>query len=921
MSGTRSWPGLLGRRLESETLSTLVAAAKAGRSQVLVLRGETGIGKTALLDVVLERAAGCQVARAAGVESEMELAFAGLHQLCSPHLDRLAKLPDPQHEALGTAFGLRPGSTPDRFLVGVAVLALLSEVAEERPLVCVVDDAQWLDRASAQALEFVARRLVHERVAMVFAVRASDDEPRLSGLPDLVVRGLGTGDAAALLESSVTGVLDPRVRDRILAESHGNPLALLELPRGLAPADLAFGGETGHSATPLVQRLEQGFLRQAAPLPPQSLRLLLTAAAEPVGDVQLLWRAAERLGIGSGAAAAAEASGLIELRDRVRFRHPLVRSAVYRSATPAERREVHRALADVTDPEVDPDRRAWHRSRAAVGPDEDTAAELERSAGRAFSHGGLAAAAAFLEQAAALTPDPARRAGRSLDAAQAKVHAGALDDASALLATADGGPLGDAGRARVDLLRAEISFAANRGNESLPLLLPAARRLEPLDAQLSRDTYLDALSAALFAGRLAAGPGARQVAEAVREAPTPDAPRKGDALLAGLAVLFTDGYAPATPLLHRAVRAFVTEELTLDEALRSAWLAAATAASLWDDGNWDVLTRRHLDVTRDSGALSALPLALHTRAEVHLFTGDLATAASLVEEARSVTEVTRSSLAPYGEVGLLAVRGDAAQAEPLIQRCLEDVTARGEGAGATMVQWARAVLCNGLGRYGDALRAACEAAASPLGLGPPQWALAELVEAGVRTGDTGAAAAALEQLSTMARASGTEWALGIEAGRRALLSGGRTAEGLHLEALDRLGRTTVRVELARARLLYGEWLRREGRRVDARAQLRTAHEAFTAMGVAAFAERARHELLATGETVRKRTAETTGELTAQEAHIARLATRGLTNREIGAELYLSPRTVEWHLRKVFTKLGVATRRELRRSLPDTATAT
>src|SRR5919112_350519 len=710
----------------------------------------------------------------------MELAFAGLHQLCSPHLDRLGKLPDPQQEALGTAFGLRPGSTPDRFLVGVAVLALLSEVAAERPLVCVVDDAQWLDRASAQALEFVARRLVHERVAMVFAVLASDEEPRLSGLPDLVVRGLGAGDAAALLESSVTGVLDPRVRDRILAESHGNPLALLELPRGLSAADLAFGGDAGHSATPLVQRLEQGFLRQAAPLPQQSLRLLLTAAAEPVGDVQLLWRAAERLGIGSGAAA--EASGLIELRDRVRFRHPLVRSAVYRSATPAERREVHRALADVTDPEVDPDRRAWHRSRAAVGPDEDTAAELERSAGRAFSHGGLAAAAAFLEQAAALTPDPARRAGRSLDAAQAKVHAGALDDASALLATADGGPLGDAGRARVDLLRAEISFAANRGIESLPLLLPAARRLEPLDAQLARDTYLDALSAALSAGRLAAGPGVREVAEAVREAPPSATPRRGDALLSALAVLFTDGYAPATPLLHRAVRAFVTEELTLDEALRSAWLAAATAASLWDDGSWDVLTRRHLDVTRDSGALSALPLALHTRAVVHLFTGDLAAAACLVEEARSFTEVTRSSLAPYGEVGLLAVRGDAAQAEPLIQRCLEDVTARGEGAGATMVQWARAVLCNGLGRYGDALRAACEAAASPLGLGPPQWALAELVEAGVRTGDTGAAAAALEQLSTMARASGTEWALGIEAGRRALLSGGRTAEGLPPEA-------------------------------------------------------------------------------------------------------------------------------------------
>ena len=916
MSTIGSRPELLGRRHERDALTNFVAAVKAGRSQVLVLRGEAGIGKTALLHFLIDRATGCRIARAAGVESEMELAFAGLHQLCGPHLDRLADLPTPQCEALSTAFRLRPGPAPDRFLVGLAVLTLLCQVAEEQPLICAVDDVQWLDRASAQALEFVARRLAAEPVGMVFAGREPGAEPRLSGLPEIVVRGLGGGDDAALLDAAVTGTLDPRVRGRILDESHGNPLALLELPRGLSAAELAFGGAADAGATPLVRRLEQGFLRQVMPLPEPSRRLLLTAAAEPVGDVPLLWRAADRLGIGADAATAAESAGLVELHDRVRFRHPLVRSAVYRSATPAERRAAHRALADVTDGDADGDRRAWHRAHAAVGPDEDVAAELERSAGRALARGGVAAAAAFLEHAAALTPDPARRARRCLDGAEAKVHAGAFHEARAMLAVTAAEPLADTARARVDLLRAQISFAADRGNEALPLLLAAAARLEPLDAGLARDTYLDALAAALFAGRLASGPGAREVARAVRAAPAPATARRGDVLLEALAVLFTDGYAAAAPLAHRGVRAFVADDLALDEALRFAWLAAATAASLWDDTGWDVLTRRHLEVARDAGALGALPLALHTRVVVLLFTGDLAAAAALVAEAQSVAEVTGgdSTLAPYGEVALVALQGREEPAEALISGCLADVTARGEGVGVNLAQWARAVLCNGLGRYEDALAAARVATADPLELGPPKWALPELVEAGVRSGRTELAATAVEQLAAMTAAAGTDWARGVEAGSRALLSAGDAADALHREAIDRLGRTTVRVELARAQLRYGEWLRREGRRVDARAQLRGAYEALTAMGAGAFAERARRELLATGETVRRRTVETSADLTPQEAHIARLAAEGLTNPEIGAELYISPRTVEWHLRRVFTKLGVSTRRQLRRAV-------
>ena len=921
MSHRGFWLGLRGRHDECEALTGLVTSAQSGRSQVLVLRGEAGIGKTALLEFLVDRARGCRVGRVAGVESELELAYAGLHQLCSPYLNRIDNLPTPQRDALGTAFGLRPGSAPDRFLLGLAVLTLLSDVAEEQPLICVVDDAQWLDQASAQTLEFVARRLAAEPVGLVFAVRETDEEPKLAGLPELRVRGLHIDDAAALLESAVPGTLDSLVRDRILAESQGNPLALLELPRALTPTELAFGTDPGaRSTAPLIGRLEGSFITQLSALPRPSRQFLLVAAAEPVGDVPLLWRAAQRLGIGATAATTAEAAGLIELRDRVRFRHPLVRSAAYRSATAAERQEVHQALADATDPDHDPDRRSWHRACAAVGPDEQVAAELERSADRSVWIGGIAAAAAFLQTAAALTPDPARRARRSLAAAQAKATAGAFGDALSLLADAEAGPLDEAGQARIDLLRAQISYNSSHGNEALPLLLAAARRLEPLEPSLARGTYLDALSAALFAGRLASGPGPgagmRQVAQAVREAPPPQAPGKADLLLDGMAVLYTDGYAASAPQLHRAVQAFGRDDLTLDEAFRSAWVAAVAAVDLWDDVHWDVLSQRHLDVVRQAGALSLLPLALASRAIFDIHSGNLAAASSLVAESQWVAEVTggENTLTPIPEAWLAAMRGHEKHAEQLIQDTLDAATALGQGVALNMMYSARAVLCNGLGRYEDALAAAREAATDPLELGPTKWALAELVEAGVRSGNTDVAADAFEQLSAMTRASGTELALGIEAARRALLRDD-AAEELYLEAIERLRHTRIRVEFARAQLLYGEWLRRQGRRVDARAQLRTAHEALVAMGVEAFADRARRELAATGETLRKRTVETPGKLTAQEAHIARLAQEGLTSREIAATLYLSPRTVEWHLGKIFTKLGVSTRRQLRRSRP------
>ncbi|MEV6286064.1 AAA family ATPase [Kribbella sp. NPDC051770] len=903
------WPGLRGRSSECETLTELVRTTVAGRSQVLVLRGEAGIGKSALLEYLLGLATDCRVRRAAGVESEMELPFASLHQLCGPFLDRLPDLPEPQREALATTFGLRPGSPPDRFVVGLAVLTLLCDAAEERPLICVVDDAQWLDQASAQTLEFVARRLGAERLAMVFAVRTPETPPTLTNLPQLSLTGLASRDAAELLESALGSRLDQRVRDRVLAEARGNPLALLELPRQLSSAELAFGS-AGDSVDP-VSRVQEGFLRQLNGLPDAARQLVLLAAADPVGDLDLLRRAAVRAGISYQV----DLGDLLDLRHRVEFRHPLIRSVAYRAATPAERRTAHETLAAVTDPETDPDRRAWHRARATAEPDEQIAAELEQSADRAQGRGGLAAAAAFLEAAATLTPDPTRKAERSLVAAQAKATAGAFDDAQALLATAQAGPLGEAESARLQLQQAQIAHYSQHGNKALPLLLAAARRLEPTDPKLARETYLDALAAAMFAGRLAEGQGdgMRQVAEAMRKVQLPSTPSKPDQLLQDIAVLYTDGYAAAAPRLLDTVQAFGRDELTMDEAVRFAWLAACAATDLWDDANWDTLTRRHLDAIRSIGALSVLPVALNSRIIYDLYSGDLAEAKALVAEAEWVADVTggQNTMIPYGDVSLHAVRGDAAYAEGRYQQLLADVGARGEGVGLNMIGWFQAIMFNSLGRYDEAIVAARMAATAPLELGPPKWALAELVEACVGSGNRKEAAGVLEQLASYARASGTEAALGVLAGRTALVTG---VEDCHREEIERLERTTLRVELARARLRYGEFLRRSDRRSDARPMLRTAYEELDGLGLDGFAERARKELSALGESI-TRTDRTPENLTSQEAHIARLVADGLTNPEIGALLFISRRTVEWHLRKVFAKLGVSTRRQVRQSLP------
>jgi DNA-binding CsgD family transcriptional regulator len=899
---------LLDRNREREMLDRFVEETRASRSRVLVLRGEAGIGKTALLGYLSDVAEGCRIARVVGIESEMELAFAGLHALCAPMLDRLGHLPIPQRDALNTAFGMSAGPPPDRFLVGLAVLSLLADAAEEQPLVCIVDDAQWLDRVSVQTLAFVARRLLAERVGLVFALRESGGGHELGGLPELVIEGLDTDDARRLLDATIPGSLDERVRDRILGEAGGNPLALLELPRGRTTIAVA-GGFGLPLETPLTSRIEQGFVRQLEPFSAATRRLLLLAAAEPVGDVTLLWRAAERLGIGPGAAAPAEAAGLVEFGARVRFRHPLLRSAAYQTAPAPERREVHRALADATDARVDPDRRAWHRARAASRPDEAVAGELERSAGRAQARGGLSAAAAFLQRAAELTPDPAMRVERSLAAAQAKLDVADAASASELLAAAELGPVSDLQRARLQRLGAQIVFTSQRGRDAPPLLLEAARQLDPLDPAMARETYLEAIASAMFAGRLGTGPDERELAEAasaVTQAPVLGA---ADRLLGALVTRFTKGYAASVAPISRALCAF-DEPDGGGEDRRWLWLAVRLTQDLWNDELWHALATRGVRLARETGELNLLPNALNYLAALSIHSGAFDTAVVLIEEVESITQATGLPPLKYAAAMLATMRGDEAPALAVLEWGRLNATERGEGSAVSAAYWSTALLHNAHGHYGEAL-AAARRACEHVDVIFYGWALAELIEAGVRDGRPDEAAAALDRLSERTRASGTEWALGIEARCRALLSDG---ESLYQESVERLARSRAVVELARSRLLYGEWLRRENRRIDAREQLRAAHEMFSRMGAKAFAGRAQRELSATGETVRKRSVETLDELTAQEAQVARLAAQGRTNPEIAALLFVSPRTVEYHLHKVFPKLGINSRRELRRAL-------
>ncbi|WP_431903006.1 helix-turn-helix transcriptional regulator [Nonomuraea sp. bgisy101] len=864
---------LVGREAETERLDALVEAARQGRGGALALCGEPGIGKSALLRRLAESASGFLVIQASGAEFETELPFAALHQLCVSLLEHLDELPPPHRRALEIAFGLATGAL-DPFMVGVGTLGLLAEAARKRPLLCLIDDAHWLDDASAKALAFVSRRIADEPVAVVFATR----EPGFGTLPGLNLGGLRESEARALLAGAVRAPLDERVRDRILAESRGNPLALLELPRSAGLAGMAGGFDL-----PAPSVVEQSFRVRLAQLPPQARLLLTVAAADPVGDPGLLWRAAELLGIEH--ASAAEAAELVDFGARIRFSHPLARSAAYTAAPPEERRRAHAALAEATDAVADPDRQAWHRAHAAVGPDEEVAAALERSAARAQARGGVAAAAAFLERAAALTPGSGPRIERVLAAAEAKLSAGAFDIAAELLTTAGTASPDRPQQARIDLLRGRLSFVRHRGDERpTAYLLRAADRLADTDPAWSRECYLDAMEIGVLIGDL------DPVVQAARTAGSKDP------VLECMIRLTTQGHRAAADLLR---------PILADEAGWSSRpsLGFMLAAELWTYGALRGIAERVTAAGRESGSFHMLPIGLAMQATAAAHAGEFGAAMEMISEEEAIAEATGAAPLVYPRIHLAALRGRRAEAFELFANVDSRMT--------LSVQWAAAVLHNGLGNYQAALEAA-RTAVTHEHLGMSGLALPELAEAAVRCGKPDVAESATADLRERTQAGGDAWGLGVAAYARALVTGDEEA---YLEAIDHLDGSRVAIYRARAHLLYGEWLRRQGRRREARELLRVAHEALTDIGAEAFAERAAGELRATGEHARSRSSQTAERLTMQEVHIARLVADGATSKEVAATLFLSPRTVDAHLRNIFRKLGLTSRKQLR-DLPD-----
>ena len=913
---------LVDRCVEKKALDALLDSVRAGMSGALVLRGEPGIGKSALLDYAVERAADLQIVRTVAVESEKTLGFAAVHQLLVPLLPVMDRLPEPQRQALGVAFGLVRGPPANPFLVGLAVLTLLSDAAEVRPVLWVMDDAQWLDEESADALSFVARRLLADRVGMLFAVReTTEPDFRLHALPDLRLAGLPASDAYKLLQVSISRPIDAAVAECIVAATGGNPLAVVEAARELTPEQL---DGRAPLAEPLAvgHRLDDLFVRRVRELPPDTQALLLLAAADQPGRGARLWQTAAALAIPESAAVPAEAAGLVVFWPEVRFFHPLVRSAVYYAATPGQRRRAHRVLAAACDPDLDPDGRARHLAAAAAGPDERVAAEQEAAAERAGNRGGYAAAAALLERAALLTPDRGRQAERRLSAAEAHLLAGAVDRAGALLAEATTGLTDPRSSAQATRLDGRIRAACGCVAEAAAELVDAARRLRPLAPQAARDALLSALEATAFAGWAPCGALLQEIARTASDLPpTGDPPDSAaNLLLQAYTARVTGGYAAAVPASRRAVEAFLADDVDPDLALRRLLLAAITAADLMDDGSAERLTARWITCARERGALAKLASAVAFRsAFVDGPEGRLDAAREAESEAHDLAETTHNPavVPPTGAHTLLtlALSGREAEARATAAAVARDAPSRGARGEMAMASYFLGVLEISLGNYDSAVRCLELAYTDDTPLVGTQ-ALPDLVEAATRAGQRDLAERALQRLDDRATATGTALALGLLARSRALLAVPAEARQQYEDALHLLDRTRAAPEVARAHLLYGEWLRRQRRRGEAREQLRTAHDMFDGMGLAAFAERAAAELRATGERARKREAGFPEELTPQEAQIAALVSRGEANREIAAQLFLSPSTVEYHLRKVFRKLGVTSRTQLTRRVLD-----
>jgi DNA-binding CsgD family transcriptional regulator len=873
----------------------------------LVLRGGPGVGKSTLLEYAVTAAPDLRVSVIAGVESEISMEFGGLHQLLVPCLTQLDELPPPQRGALRVAFGQEAGPPPERFLVGLATLTLLSRAAEAQPLLCVIDDAHWLDPESAQVLGFVARRLHADRVGLIAGVGEPAAQQVFEQLASITVDGLPDAEARELLSSVAGGALNAQVVDRILADTRNNPLALVELGTQYT-ADQLSGRAGRPEPLPLGQRLQEHFLRQVRSLPPDAQAFALLAAADPGGERGRLWRAAAQAGLDPDTAAAETAeAGVLEFPgSSVRFRYPLLRSAVYHGASAVDRRQAHRAWSE----ESHQDLRAWHLAAAATAPDEELAAELQQTAERAGTRGGYAARAALLRRSAELTPDDADRARREVAVAEARLMAGDPVGAQDMLGGAGPRLTGVTARSQAHRLEGAIRFAQGDPAESARILASASQALAD-DDRMARDTMLLALHAATWAGPAQT----REIARAARLFPrVPEVSASvGDLLLEGYSARFTLGYEASVAPFRAAVTALLADDLDSAVGLRWFGLGTAAAGSLWDDQATLDLSDRWVKMARVAGAFTTLPVALAFNAVSESMAGHFREADTRWALMR---EVLTMSSGP-GVLGvdsssnalLLAYRGQLTEARATGLAQVRESEARGQGGPADFGRYIVAMA----GLFDGDYAAAMSNAQAVIEEDPAYTAevtLPELIESAVLAGDYEAAATAHKTLSGRALAAGTPWALGLHARCEALLAEGADAEDSYRESISQLKRCRMAVDLARAHLLYGQWLRRAKRRRDAREQLRTAHEMFAAMGADRFAERAAAELRATGERARARTPEAAIDLTPQEARVADLAAAGASDSEIAAQLFISPSTVDYHLRKVFRKLNVTSRTQL-----------